>query len=99
MGQEARQQPRAGYDDQAQPLKKCEGVHLKPVLRDPSIDEAVELKAGKRNLSVCRREPLELARVGACEVDALCDKVAFAHSVLDGELKVRESDSLRAKRN
>jgi hypothetical protein len=34
---------------------------------------------------------LELARVGACEVDALCDTVAFAHGVLDGELKVRES--------
>jgi hypothetical protein len=43
MGQDARQQPRAGHDDQAQLLKKPEGVKLEPVLRDPSIDEAIEL--------------------------------------------------------
>ena len=34
-----RQQPRAGYDDQTQLLKKREGVHLEPVLRDPSTGE------------------------------------------------------------
>ena len=89
MGQEARQQPRAGYDDQAQPLKKCEGVHLKPVLRDPSIDEAVELNAGKRNLSVCLREPLEMGCVCACGVDALWDEVACSYIMLDGEMWVR----------
>jgi hypothetical protein len=47
MGQDARQQPRAWYDDQAQLSKKREGVQLEPVLRDPSLDEAVELKAGE----------------------------------------------------
>ena len=43
MGQDARQQPRAGHDDQAQLLKKPEGVKLEPVFCNPSIDEAVEL--------------------------------------------------------
>jgi len=47
MGQDARQQPWAWYDDQAQLSKKREGVQLEPVLRDPSFDEAVELKAGE----------------------------------------------------
>ena len=43
MGQEAREQSRGGYDNQAKLLKKREGVELEPVLRDSSIDEAVEL--------------------------------------------------------
>lgn len=42
MGQGARQQPRAGKDDQAQLLKKPEGVKLETVFHNPSIDEAVE---------------------------------------------------------
>jgi hypothetical protein len=91
MGKYARQQPRAGHDDQTQLLKKREGVHLEPVLHDPAVDETVELKAGERDLPVGRREPLELARVGACEVDPLCDKITFAHRILHGEAKVRES--------
>jgi hypothetical protein len=61
------------------------------VLRDSAVDEAVELEAGERDFPVGRREPLELARVGACEVDPLCDKITFAHRVLHGELEVRES--------
>ena len=81
MRQDARQQPRAGNDDQTQLLKQREGVHLEPVLHDSAVDETVELEAGERDLPVGGREPLELARVGACEVDALCDKVAFAHGV------------------
>lgn len=91
MGQDARQQPRARHYDQTQLLKKREGVHLEPVLRDSTVDETVELEAGERDLPVRRREPLELARVGAFEVDSLCDEVAFAHGVLHGEVKVRES--------
>lgn len=91
MGQDSRQQPRAGHDYQTQLLKKREGVHLEPVLRDSAVDETVELEAGKRDLPVGRRKPLELARVGAFEVDPLCDKVAFGHRVLHRELKVRES--------
>jgi hypothetical protein len=91
MGQDARQQPRAGNDDQTQLLKKREGVHLEPVLRDSAVDETVELEAGERHFPVGRREPLELAHVGACEVDPLCDKITFAHRVLHGEVKVRES--------
>jgi hypothetical protein len=43
MGHDPRQQPRAGHDDQTQLLKKREGVQLEPVLRNPSVDEAVEL--------------------------------------------------------
>jgi hypothetical protein len=46
-GQDARQQPRTWYEDQAQLSKKREGVQLEPVLRDPSFDEAVALKAGE----------------------------------------------------
>jgi len=42
MGQDSRQQPRAAHDDQTQLLKKREGVHLKPVLRAPAVDETVE---------------------------------------------------------
>lgn len=34
---------------------------------------------------------MELARVRACEVDPLCDKIAFGHRVLHRELKIRES--------
>jgi hypothetical protein len=34
---------------------------------------------------------LELARVGACEVDPLCDEIIFADRVLHGQVKVRES--------
>ena len=47
MGQDAGHQPRAWYDDQAQPPKKRQGVQLEPVLGDPSFDEAVELEAGE----------------------------------------------------
>jgi hypothetical protein len=47
MGQDARQQPWAWHDDQAQLPKKREGVQLEPVRRDPSFDEAVELEAGE----------------------------------------------------
>jgi hypothetical protein len=61
MGQDARQQPRAGNDNQTQLLKKREGVHLEPVLRDSAVDETVELEAGERDFPVGRREPLELA--------------------------------------
>ena len=35
--------------------------------------------------------PWELARVGPCEVDSLCDKIPFAYRVLHREVKVRES--------
>jgi hypothetical protein len=34
---------------------------------------------------------LKLARVGAFEVDPLCDKITFADRVLHGEMKVRET--------
>ena len=61
------------------------------MLCDSAVDETVELEAGERDFSVGRRKPLELARVGAFEVDPLCDKVAFGHRVLHRELKVRES--------
>jgi hypothetical protein len=61
------------------------------VLRDSAVDETVELEAGERDLPVGGREPLELARVGAFEVDPLCDEVAFGHRVLDRELKVGET--------
>ena len=69
MGQDARQQSGAGYDDQTQLLKKREGVHLEPVLRDSAVDEAIELEAGERDFPEGLGEPLELARVGAGEVD------------------------------
>jgi Phage integrase family len=91
MSQDAREQPRAGHDYQTQLLKKREGVQLEPVLRDPAVDEPVELEARKRDPPVGRRKPLEPARVSAFEVDPLCDEVAFAHRVLNPELKVRES--------
>jgi hypothetical protein len=90
MGQHSRQQPRPGHDDETQLLQEREGVHLEPVLGDSGVDETVELEAGERDFPVGRREPLELARVGAFEADPLCDKVAFAHRVLHRELKVRE---------
>jgi len=61
------------------------------VLRDSAVDETVELETGEGDFPAGRREPLELARVGAFEVDPLCDKVAFAHRVLDGDVKVRKS--------
>ena len=63
MGQDARKQPRAGHDYQTQLLKKREGVHLEPVLRNSAVDEPVELEAGKRDLPVGRRKPLELSPV------------------------------------
>jgi hypothetical protein len=91
MGQDSRQQPRAGHDDETQPLKKREGVHLEPVLRDSAVDETVELEAGERDFPLGRREPLELARVGAFETDPLCHEVAFGHRVLHCQPKVRES--------
>ena len=91
MGQDSRQQPRDGHDDQTQLLKKRDGVHLEPVLRDSAVDETVELEAGERDFPVGWREPLELARVGAFEVEPLCDKVAFGYRVLHRELKLRES--------
>ena len=90
MRDDAGQQPRAGNDYETQLLKKREGVHLEPVLRDSAVDETVELKAGEGDFPVGRREPLELARVGAFEMDSLCDKVAFGHRVLHREPKVRE---------
>jgi hypothetical protein len=93
MGQDARKQPRAGHDYQTQLLKKREGVHLEPVLRNSAVDEPVELEAGKRDFPVGRRKPLELARVGAFEVDPLRDEVAFAHRVLNPELKVRKAST------
>jgi hypothetical protein len=68
------------------------------VLRDSAVDETVELESGERDLPVGRREPLEVARVGAFEVDPLCDKVAFGHRVLHGDLKVRESLDEAAKK-
>ena len=98
MGQDARQQPRAGHDDQTELLKKRERVHLEPVLRDSAVEETVELEAEERDLPVGRRKPLELARVRACEVDPLCDKITFGHRVLHRELKIRESlDEARKK--
>jgi hypothetical protein len=77
MSQDARQQPRDRHDHQAQLLEKREGVELEPVLRDPSTDETVELQPGERDSLLCRRKPLELPGVGACEVDTLGDEVAF----------------------
>ena len=47
MGQDARKQPRTGHDDEAQLLKKREGVQLEPVLRDSAVYETVELEAGE----------------------------------------------------
>jgi hypothetical protein len=38
-------------------LKKREGVELEPMLRDPSIDEALELHPAERDLLVGRRQP------------------------------------------
>ena len=73
MGQDARQQPRTGHDEQTELLKKRERVHLKPVLGDSAVDETVQLEAGERDFPVSRREPLELARVGPREVDPLGD--------------------------
>jgi hypothetical protein len=67
------------------------GVELEPVLRDPSIDEAVELQAGERDFVVGRRKPLEFPRVGAREMDTLCDEVAFPDRVLDREAQIRET--------
>jgi hypothetical protein len=91
MGQDSRQQPRAGHDDEAQLLKQREGVHLEPVLRDAAVDKTVELEAGKLDSPVGGRESLELAPVGTCEADPLCDKITFAHRVLHREVQVRES--------
>jgi hypothetical protein len=45
VGQDAREQPRAGYQDQPELLKQREGVQLEPVLLDAPVDEAVELEA------------------------------------------------------
>jgi hypothetical protein len=91
MCQQPREQPRPGDDDEAQLLKKREGVELEPVLRDPSIDEAVELKAGERDLPVGRRKPLELPGMGAGEVDTLGNEVALPDCILHGEAKVSET--------
>jgi hypothetical protein len=52
MGQDARQQARTGDDDQTELLKKRQGVHLEPVLRDSALDETVELEAGERDFPV-----------------------------------------------
>jgi hypothetical protein len=49
MDQEAREQPWAGHDDETQLLEKREGVQLKPVLGDLSIDQPVELKPVERH--------------------------------------------------
>ena len=95
MGREPRQQSRAGHDGQTHLLRAVQGVHLEPVLFDPSIDESVELEPEERDASVGRRKALKLARVGAFEVDALCDKVTFADRVLhcrcEGPRKRRRS--------
>jgi hypothetical protein len=90
MGQDARQQPGAWHDDQAQLPKKHEGVQLEPVLSDPSFDEAVELKAGERDLVLGRRKPLKLPGVGALEVDTLCDQFAFSNRLLHGDAEIRK---------
>jgi hypothetical protein len=50
MDQEAREQPWAGDDDETELLEKREGVQLKPVLGDLSIDQSVELKPVERDL-------------------------------------------------
>ena len=91
MGQEAREQSRAGYDNQAKLLQKGEGVELEPVLRDSSIDEAVQLQAGEGDSPVSRWKPLKLPSVGAFKVDTLCDKVPFTHRILHGEAKIGET--------
>src|SRR5215212_10841951 len=91
MGQDARQQSRAGHESQAKSLKKGEGVELEPVLRDSSVDEAVELQAGEGDLPLGRRKPLKLPRVGAFKVDTLCAKVPFPHRVLHGDSQIRET--------
>ena len=91
MSHESRQQTRARHYDETQLLKKREGVHLEPVLRDSPVNETVELEAGEGHLPVGRREPLELACMGAFEVHPLCDEVAFGHRILHRELKVGES--------
>jgi hypothetical protein len=90
MAQDAWQQPRTWHDDQPQLLKKRERVQLEPMLRDPSIDETVELKAGERDLPLSRRKPLKLAGVSALEADTLRDQIAFSHRVLNGETKIRK---------
>src|SRR5262245_3240705 len=53
MGQDARKQP--WDDDEAQLPKERERVQLEPVLLDASVDEAVELDAGERDLPPGRR--------------------------------------------
>lgn len=102
MGQYSRQQPRAWHDHQTQLPQECEGVQLEPVLHDPAVDESVELEASERHLPVRRREPLEVARVGAVEVDPLRYKVAFAHGLLHRWLKTsihrRDAALLRSAR-
>ena len=57
MGHEAREQSRAGYDNQAKLLKEGEGVELEPVLGDSSIDEAVELQAGEGDFPLVGGSP------------------------------------------
>ena len=76
MDQEAREQPWAWDDDETQLLKKREGVQLKPVLRDLSIDQPVELEPVERDFPTGWREPLELTAMGAFDVDTLRDEVA-----------------------
>jgi hypothetical protein len=91
MAQHARHQPRAGHDGEAQLLKKREGVELEPVLHDAAVGEAVELESRERHLLVSWRKSLELARVGALEMDPLGDEVTFADGVLDPDPKIGEA--------
>ena len=97
MDEEAREQPRPGDDDETQLLEKREGVQLKPVLGDLSIDEPVELETVERDSRTRRRQLLELTEMGAFEVDALCHEVALPNCVLHGQAQVREAfyDSAR----
>ncbi|MCD6015532.1 MAG: hypothetical protein K0R88_1616 [Solirubrobacterales bacterium] len=88
MTKDARQEPGAGDDGQAQLLEQFALVELEPMLRHIAVHHAIELYRCKNHLPVRRREALELTAVGASEGHPGRDRVVTAPDLLDREPKV-----------
>src|SRR4051794_8607225 len=88
MTQNARQQPGAGYDGEAQLLEQLALVELEPMLRHLAVHHAIEFDRCKAHFPVRWRETLEFAVVGASEGDPGRDRIVTDPDRLDREPKV-----------
>ena len=88
MTQNARQQPGAGYDGEAQLLEQLALVELEPMLRHLGVHHAIELDRCKGDFPVRRRETLKFAAVGASEGDPGRDRIVTDADRLDREPKL-----------